>query len=60
LGDHRYVNNTFANADNYSYQFWAPVVTGWERGRGLIDGLKELGTRFEEQTDEEVELIMPR
>jgi hypothetical protein len=56
--DYRYVNDTFANADDHSYQFWAPVVTGWERGSGLINGLEELGNRFEDETSEELELII--
>jgi hypothetical protein len=58
LEDYRYVNDTFANADDHSYQFWAPVVTGWERGSGLINGLEELGNRFEDETGEELELII--
>lgn len=56
--DHRYVNDTFANADGHAYQFWAPVVTGWERGSGLINGLKELKSRFKDETGEELELII--
>lgn len=56
--DYRYVNDTFANADNHSYQFWAPVVTGWERGSGLINGLEELRNRFEDETGKELELII--
>lgn len=58
LEDYRYVNDTFANADDHSYQLWAPVVTGWERGSGLINGLEELGKRFEDETSEELELII--
>lgn len=56
--DYRYVNDTFANADNHSYQFWAPVVTGWERGSGLINGLEELRNRFKDETGNELELII--
>ncbi|ARS89939.1 hypothetical protein [Natrarchaeobaculum aegyptiacum] len=56
--DYDYVNDTFANADDHVYQFWAPVVTGWARGSGLIDGLEELGRRFEDETGEELELVI--
>lgn len=58
LEDYRYVNDTFPNADDHSYQFWAPVVTGWQRGSGLIRGLEALTKRFENETGEELELII--
>lgn len=55
--DHRYVNSTFPEA-NHTYQFWAPVVTGWKRGGDLIDGLDVLAEKFEKDTDEELEIII--
>ena len=58
LEDYRYVDETFGNPEGHSYQFWAPVVTGWERGSGLIDGLEELSNRFERETGKELELII--
>ena len=56
--DYRYVNDTFGNTDDHSFQFWAPVVSGWARGSGLIDGLEELRTRFSDETGAELELII--
>jgi len=56
--DYRYVNDTFGNADGHSYQFWAPVVTGWQHGSDLIRGLEALTERFEDETGEELELII--
>ena len=56
--DHRYANETFGNADNYFYQFWAPIVTGWQNGSDLIRGLEALAERFEEETGEELDLII--
>jgi hypothetical protein len=56
--DYRYINDTFGNADSHSYQFWAPVVSGWQYGSGIIRGLNALSERFEEETGEELELII--
>lgn len=56
--DYRYVNNTFQNADEHAYQFWAPVVTGWQKGSDLIRGLEALSDRFEDETGEELELVI--
>lgn len=56
--DYQYVNDTFGNASSHSYQFWAPVVSGWQRGSDIIRGLEALTERFEDETDEELELII--
>ncbi|KAB1198119.1 MULTISPECIES: hypothetical protein [Haloferax] len=56
--DYRYVNDTFGNADKHSYQFWAPVVSGWQNGSDIIRGLEALTERFEDETGEELELII--
>jgi hypothetical protein len=56
--DHRYVKNTFEEADEYEFQFWSPVVTGWKKGGYLINGLKYLKAEFEEETDCELELVI--
>lgn len=58
LDDSRYVHQTFPSADNYSFEFWAPVVSGWQRGGPLIDGLETLSREFENETDESLELII--
>lgn len=55
--DHRYVQNTFEEADEYEFQFWSPVVTGWKNGGYLIDGLEQLKSEFEESTDCELNLV---
>lgn len=56
--DHRYVNDAFPSADSHLYQFWAPVVSGWQNGGALIDGLEALTEKFEEETGEELELVI--
>ena len=56
--DHRYATGTFPNADEYAFEFWAPVVTGWENGGDLIDGLHALSNRFESENDEPHEIII--
>ena len=56
--DYRYVNDTFGNADNHSYQFWAPVVSGWQNGSDIIRGLESLSDRFKQETGKELELII--
>lgn len=56
--DYHYVNDTFSNADKHSYQFWAPVVSGWQKGGALIRGLDALAENLEKETDEELELII--
>lgn len=56
--DLRYVHETFPSAEEYSFQFWAPVVTGWQRGGALINGLSALATEFEEEKDQHIELII--
>lgn len=58
LDDHDYIEQTFPKAASYSFQFWAPVVTGWQRGGALIDGLDALSANFEEEKGEELELII--
>jgi hypothetical protein len=56
--DYRYVNDTFGDADNHFYQFWAPVVSGWQNGSDIIRGLHALTERFEEETGADLELII--
>jgi len=56
--DEAYVNQAFPGADSYSFQFWAPKVTGGQNGGALINGLETLSTKFEEETDEELEVII--
>lgn len=56
--DHRYVKETFEGADKYVFQFWSPVVSGWERGGYLIDGLNKLASDFEQETGCELRLII--
>lgn len=56
--DHRYVKETFEGADEYIFQFWSPVVSGWARGGVLIDGLRELASDFEQETSDELELVI--
>jgi hypothetical protein len=58
LDDEEYVNQAFPGAESYSFQFWAPKVTGGERGGALIDGLEALSSRFETETGEELEVII--
>lgn len=55
--DHRYVNDTFPDAQ-FSFQFWAPVVTGGKTRGYLIQGLERLQEEFEAETDEQMELII--
>lgn len=56
--DYQYAHSTFTNTSEYSFQFWAPVVSGWQRGGVLIEGLEALTERFEDETGEELELII--
>ncbi|OYR38631.1 hypothetical protein [Halorubrum sp. Hd13] len=56
--DHAYIEEAFPKANSYSFQFWAPVVTGWDRGGALIDGLGRLSEEFEKETGEELEIIV--
>lgn len=58
LDDATYVEQTFPNAESYSFQFWAPAVTGWKNGGALIDGLDALSAKFAEETGEDFELII--
>lgn len=54
---HDYVDRTFPKAD-YSFQFWAPVVTGGHNRGYLIQGLERLQNEFKSETDEQLELII--
>jgi len=54
---HRYVRQTFADG-KYSFEFWAPVVTGGQNRGFLIQGLERLETEFEAETGEQLELII--
>jgi len=56
--DHQYVNDVFGNADKYVFQFWSPVVTGWQRGGKLIDGLNQLESDFMRETECDFELVI--
>jgi len=56
--EHRYVKNTFEGADEYVFQFWSPVVSGWKRGGYLINGLQKLASDFEQETGCELELVI--
>jgi hypothetical protein len=56
--DARYVTQTFPHADDYSFEFWAPVVSGWQKGGPLIDGLTELSKRFEAETGDSLAVII--
>jgi len=56
--DLQYADDTFPNADEFAFEFWAPVVTGWSRGGALIDGLEVLSSRFESENDEQLEIII--
>lgn len=54
---HQYVDETFPNAE-YSFQFWAPVVTGGQSHGYLIQGLEKLEDEFEAKTGEQLELVI--
>jgi hypothetical protein len=56
--DHQYVNDVFGSADEYVFQFWSPVVTGWQRGGKLIDGLNKLESDFMRETECDFELVI--
>lgn len=56
--DHQYVNDVFGNADEYVFQFWSPVVTGWQRGGKLIDGLNQLESDFTRETGCDFKLVI--
>lgn len=58
LDDYEYVDRAFPTTDNYSFQFWAPVVKGGKKGGALIRGLDKLSEKFEEKTDENLELVI--
>lgn len=57
LNGHRYVHQTFPGAE-YSFQFWAPVVTGGQNRGYLIQGLERLQDEFETETGEQLELFI--
>ena len=57
LDGHRYTSRTFPDAE-YTYQFWAPVVTGGQNRGDLILGLERLKEEFEAKTNEEFELVI--
>lgn len=57
LDGHQYVSRTFPEAE-YSYQFWAPVVTGGQNRGFLIQGLERLEDEFESETGEDLELVI--
>jgi len=52
------VKETFQSADSYSFQFWAPVVSGAQSNGPLIRGLDALSSHFEEETGESLEPII--
>jgi hypothetical protein len=54
---HRYTSQTFPEAE-YSFQFWAPAVTGGHNYGYLIQGLDRLAEEFENETGEELELVI--
>lgn len=56
--DRQYVERTFPTADDYRYQLWSPAVSGWQNGSDLIDGLEALAEDFEEETGENLELVI--
>jgi hypothetical protein len=56
--NHRYVRQTFPHANEYSFEFWAPVVKGSKTEGPLIKGLNRLSEEFEKATDEELELFI--
>lgn len=56
--DHRYVLQTFPHANEYSFQFWAPVVKGAKTKGPLIQGLNRLSEEFEAATDRELKLYI--
>jgi hypothetical protein len=58
MNDCEYVEQTLPTADEYRYQFWSPVVSGWQHGSDLIDGLEALAKDFEEETGQKLELII--
>lgn len=58
LDDHRYVRQTFPHANEYSFEFWAPVVKGAKTTGPLIKGLDRLSEEFEKETSEELELFI--
>lgn len=57
LDGHEYVEETFPDAD-FSFQFWAPVVTGGHTDGFLIQGLERLKAEFEAETGVGLELII--
>jgi len=57
LDAYRYVHETFPGANEYSFQFWAPVVKGAKTRGPLIRGLDRLAVEFEAETDEPLELV---
>ncbi|OYR61719.1 hypothetical protein EXE51_15910 [Halorubrum sp. CGM5_25_10-8B] len=57
LDGHRYASRTFPDAE-YSYQFWAPVVTGGQNRGYLIQGLERLEEEFESKTGEDFGLVI--
>ncbi|GGM40087.1 hypothetical protein [Haloarcula argentinensis] len=60
LDSEEYAKQAFPGAESYSFQFWAPKVKGGKTDGPLIDGLEALSTKFEEETDEELEVIINR
>lgn len=57
LDGYQYVCQTFPDA-KYSFQFWAPVVTGGQNRGYLIQGLERLEEEFESETGEQLELVI--
>lgn len=55
--DYEYVSDTFPNAE-YEFQFWAPVVTGWQEGGALIQGLNALSDQFEDEPGHPLKLVI--
>lgn len=57
IDGHNYVSQTFPKAE-YSFQFWAPVVTGGQNRGYLIQGLERLKDEFEAEVDENLNLVI--
>jgi hypothetical protein len=58
MADHQYVKTAFPFAERYSFEFWAPVVTGGQNNGYLIQGLNRLQDEFKEETGEGLELVI--
>lgn len=57
IDGHNYVTQTFPEAE-YSFQFWAPAVTGGQNRGYLIQGLERLEEEFEAEVGEKLDLVI--